>query len=264
MLVNVIRPVPPQAVDFVAEHEAPGGVPVLEAYPDPATHGAPWTIGFGSTAGVTRGMKITPEEARARLLAGLEGAAERLEGLVGEACVTELTSNQYSALISFVYNTKVVPTDRIWAALRAQKFDLIPGLLMLYVNAAGKKMDGLVRRRADEVKLWCTGEPGIMTSPVTTADLRNVETRPTPQDVKPIEKSKRFIASCVTFCVTGASAVAPQIKSGADSVNQAIAPYVGQSTILHGLSSHLALVGAACAAATVALVWWQHRQDKAA
>lgn len=33
----------------IAWDEAPGGVPVLHAYPDPITKREPWTIGFGST-----------------------------------------------------------------------------------------------------------------------------------------------------------------------------------------------------------------------
>ena len=34
-----------------------------KAYPDPATGGAPWTIGYGTTNGVKPGMIITAEQA---------------------------------------------------------------------------------------------------------------------------------------------------------------------------------------------------------
>lgn len=34
---------------YTAEFEAPGGKPVLNAYPDPLTKAAPWTIGLGHT-----------------------------------------------------------------------------------------------------------------------------------------------------------------------------------------------------------------------
>ncbi len=38
----------------------------LNAYPDPASGGAPWTIGYGHTgAGVVPGLTITQEQAEA-------------------------------------------------------------------------------------------------------------------------------------------------------------------------------------------------------
>ncbi|WP_236273088.1 lysozyme, partial [Escherichia coli] len=38
-----------------------------KAYPDPATGGAPWTIGYGTTKGVKPGMIITAEQAEKML-----------------------------------------------------------------------------------------------------------------------------------------------------------------------------------------------------
>lgn len=35
--------------EYTAKFEAPNGKPVLKAYPDPLTHGEPWTIGLGHT-----------------------------------------------------------------------------------------------------------------------------------------------------------------------------------------------------------------------
>ncbi len=32
---------------YTANFEAPNGVPILKVYPDPITHGAPWTVGLG-------------------------------------------------------------------------------------------------------------------------------------------------------------------------------------------------------------------------
>jgi GH24 family phage-related lysozyme (muramidase) len=47
--------------------EAPGGQPVLKAYPDPLSKGPPWTIGFGSTGpDITEGLNITPAWAVSR------------------------------------------------------------------------------------------------------------------------------------------------------------------------------------------------------
>lgn len=116
----------------------------LKAYLCPA---GVWTIGYGSTKRVTRGMTCTPEEAEARLLADVEDA---------EACVNrvnvELTDDQFSALVSLVFN--IGPTAFGSSTLRrklvagdvndaAEQFDR-------WVFAAGKKLSGLIARRASE------------------------------------------------------------------------------------------------------------------
>jgi lysozyme len=256
MLVSIIRPVPQVAIDFVKAHEGCR----LTAYLD---SGGVVTVGYGHTGpDVHMGMTITQDQADQYLAADLATAAQRLENAVGEACVTELTVNQYAAMISFTYNVGIDPKWRICQLLKAQSFDQIPAELMRFVNAGGKKLQGLVNRRADEVKLWSTNEPGSVPDDPSSSVTRAVDTPPTSADVKPLAQSKRFISGCVTFCATSAAAIAPQIKSGADSINQAIAPYVGQSSVLQGISSHLALVGALCAAVTVGFVVLQHQQDK--
>ena len=88
-----------------------------------------------------------------------------------------------------------------------------------------------------------------------------MDTPPTPVALKPLDQSKRFMTSCLATCVAGASAVAPQIKHGVDTISDAISPYVGQSTILASVSSHLALVAAGVSAAVPVLIWLQHKKD---
>ncbi len=60
----------------------------LTAYPDPLSHGAPWTIGYGHTGGVTPGEKITTDDATAleaadvqRVEAGLDASIPWWRGL---------------------------------------------------------------------------------------------------------------------------------------------------------------------------------------
>lgn len=54
-------------------YEAPGGMPKLQAYPDPLTHGPPWTIGFGTTGSdVDEHTVWTSEQCYARLEQDLE------------------------------------------------------------------------------------------------------------------------------------------------------------------------------------------------
>ncbi len=71
----------------------------LTAYPDPATGGAPWTIGWGHTFGVREGMVIAQEQADKWLEEDLGNAA----GIVAR-WVHAVNQNQFDALTDFVFN----------------------------------------------------------------------------------------------------------------------------------------------------------------
>lgn len=256
MLIHVIRPIPEAACLFVKAHEGLR----LAAYLDSAN--IP-TVGYGHTGPEVRlGQTIAQGQADQFLAADLATAAQRLEAAVGEACVTELTDNQYSALISFVLNVGCDPKWTICADLRAQNFDAVPSQLMRFVNAGGRKLQGLVERRADEVKLWSTAEPGSIPDSPPSSVTRAVDTPPTAVAVKPLGRSKSWIGSWVTAGLASASAVAPQVKHALDGVGAAIAPYVGQSAILQGVASHLALAAAAAAVAVPCLLWLKNHEAK--
>lgn len=258
MQISVIRPIPQAAVDFVKAHEGCR----LTVYADV---GGVLTVGYGHTSPALRpGQTIQPSDADAFLAQDLTTAATRLEGAVGEPCVNELTSNQYSALLSFVLNVGIDPKWRICQLLRAQQFDQIPAELMRFVNAGGKKVQGLVNRRADEVKLWSTDEPGSIPTSPSSSVTRAVDTPPTDSasSLTPTHKQPGFVAGCVAACTGAAAQWAPQIKSGADGVSSAIAPYVGKSEVLAAISSHLALVAACAAASVPVLLWVKNREAK--
>lgn len=262
MLVNVIRPIPPVCIAFIKAREKLE----LVAYPDPGSGGAPWTVGWGSTRGVRPGMTITLEEAESRLRSDLEHAAEALEAKIGETCLHELTEHQYAALISFVFNLGTGDPKKkewdIWAILRAQKFDAVPSEMVRFRTSGGRVMQGLINRRADEIKLWSTAEPGSVPDDPPSSVTRTVDTPPTPVAVKPLSKSKSWWVGIVSAGLTSASAVAPQVKQGVDGATAAIEPYVGKSEVLQAISSHLALVAAAAALAVPALLWLKNHEAK--
>lgn len=120
----------------------------LKAYPDPGTGGLPWTIGYGSTSGVTRNMVITEAQAEQMLAEDLV----RFERIVDRAVRVSLNQGQFDALVSFTYNvgegnfTKSTLLRKLNAgdtAGAAEQFSR-------WVNAAGKVLPGLVKRRAAE------------------------------------------------------------------------------------------------------------------
>ena len=119
----------------------------LTAYKCPA---GVYTIGYGHTRGVTRGMKITEEEASAFLTADLrnsEKAVERYDS------VYHWNQNEFDALVSFTFNcgaTNLRALLRNGRRNRSQIAETLP----LYRKDGGKVLKGLERRRAAEKALF--------------------------------------------------------------------------------------------------------------
>ena len=119
----------------------------LTAYKCPA---GVYTIGYGHTRGVTRGMKITEEEASAFLAADLrnsEKAVERYDSIY------HWNQNEFDALVSFTFNcgaTNLRALLRNGRRNRSQIAETLP----LYRKAGGKVLKGLERRRAAEKALF--------------------------------------------------------------------------------------------------------------
>lgn len=125
----------------------------LKAYPDPgSSNGEPWTIGYGSTRGVKKGMVITQEEAEARLVQDLE-TAERTVGLLVKV---PLNDNQFGALVSFVFNigSGAFKDSTLLRLLNKGDYDAVPAQLARWDKNDGKRMPGLTQRRAAEAELW--------------------------------------------------------------------------------------------------------------
>ena len=119
----------------------------LTAYKCPA---AVYTIGYGHTRGVQRGMKITEEEASAFLAADLrnsEKAVERYDS------VYHWNQNEFDALVSFTFNCGAANLRALLRNGRRNRSQ-IAETLPLYRKAGGKVLKGLERRRAAEKALF--------------------------------------------------------------------------------------------------------------
>ena len=123
----------------------------LNAYPDPGTGGAPWTIGYGHTGpDVHPGLTITQEQAEELLMQDTQKAAAAVNAKV----TGDITQEEFDALVDFVFNCgagnfaastllkKVNAGDIHGAAAEFEKWDM----------AAGKQMAGLLRRRHAEAE----------------------------------------------------------------------------------------------------------------
>jgi lysozyme len=125
----------------------------LKAYPDPGTGSEPYTIGYGHTANVYPGETIT----QAQALAFLKQDVSNAEQIVSHEVEVILTPNQFSALVSFEYNTGAIAAGApILQCLNSKDFTGAMVHLNKYIYGGGGIMEGLVRRRAAETVLFNT------------------------------------------------------------------------------------------------------------
>lgn len=127
----------------------------MEAYPDPGTGGAPWTIGWGATGpGIEKGTIWTQDACDARLEADLERYARQVATALGDAPTSQF---QFDALVSFHYNTGAISSATLTRKHKAGDFEGAAGEFARWCYAGGRVMRGLARRRAAEAALYRRG-----------------------------------------------------------------------------------------------------------
>ena len=110
------------------------------------------TIGYGHTKDVTEDMEITQEEAEAML-------AEEMgeyEGYINNKVTVPLDQNQFDAMVCWVYNlgSGNLASSTLLSVLNNGEYDKVPEQILRWNKAAGKVLNGLVRRRDAEAKLF--------------------------------------------------------------------------------------------------------------
>ena len=127
------------------------------AYPDPATCGKPYTVGYGTTVypsgmPVKLGDKVTQEQADAYL----RDDVKKFESAVGNAVKVKLTQGQFDALVSFTYNVgpSNMASSTLIKKLNAGDVNGAADEFPRWNKAAGKVMAGLTTRRAAERALF--------------------------------------------------------------------------------------------------------------
>lgn len=129
---------------------------LVEAYPDPGTGGAPWTIGWGATRDGLHGF-VTPEtvwtqaQCDERLVDDLARYAADVTRAIGDAPTSQA---QFDALVSFHYNTGAIARATLTKKHRAGDFAGAATEFARWNRAGGRVLKGLVRRRAEEAKLY--------------------------------------------------------------------------------------------------------------
>lgn len=124
----------------------------LKAYPDPGTGGAPWTIGWGHTGpGIGLGTTITPDQAEGYFAADLLRFCQTVQVMAPVA-----TDNQFAALVSFAYNCGAanLKSSTLLRLHNLGSYGLAAKEFGKWVHANGEVLDGLVKRRAAEARLY--------------------------------------------------------------------------------------------------------------
>lgn len=126
----------------------------VQAYPDPATGGAPWTIGWGSTGSdIVKGTIWTRAQAQARFASHVDefaaGVAKALSG-------APTTQNQFDAMTSLAYNVGLgnFTSSTLLKKHKAGDYAGAQAQFAVWNRANKKVMAGLTARRADEARLY--------------------------------------------------------------------------------------------------------------
>jgi lysozyme len=120
----------------------------LEAY----NHGDVWTIGWGHTAGVHPGMRITKDQADAYLKSDLHSRENSLNNLG-----LDINQDQFDALMSFIYNCGfgAFCKSTLYSLVRGNpKNPQIAKEFLKYNKSRGKVLQGLTNRRKTEADVY--------------------------------------------------------------------------------------------------------------
>ncbi len=111
-----------------------------------------WTIGYGHTRNIRPGMTISKEQAELYLQEDLE----RFEKAVSRLVKVQLTDNQFSALVAFVFNIGdgAFAYSTLLKLLNEARYHAAAQQFLRWDKAQGKVLPGLTRRRGAEMRLF--------------------------------------------------------------------------------------------------------------
>lgn len=116
-----------------------------------------WTIGYGTTIypngiKVKRGDTCTLQQAKDYMAHDLK----RFERAVSENVKVDLNQNQFDVLVSLTYNIGIgaFTKSTLLKKLNSGDYKGASGQFDVWVNAGGKRLDGLVKRRGTEKALF--------------------------------------------------------------------------------------------------------------
>lgn len=139
----------------------------LKAYKCPS---GIWTIGYGHTEGVTEGQTITPIQAEEYLKADIV----KYENAINVLVKVPINQNQFSALVSFVYNIGVSAFENstLLRLLNDRNYNEASNQFDRWVYGGTNKLQGLVNRRKAERELFLNNDISNTTTNYTIRDFQ--------------------------------------------------------------------------------------------
>jgi lysozyme len=126
----------------------------LNAYDDGVSI---WTIGFGTTV-YPNGVKVKKGDVCTETQAKqyMQNDLKKFEQSVNNVVTVPLTQNQFDALVSLTYNIGAGAFEKstLVKKLNAGDYSSAANQFDVWVNAGGKRLQGLVNRRAKEKELF--------------------------------------------------------------------------------------------------------------
>jgi lysozyme len=122
-----------------------------------------WTIGWGSTRGPDGApiIRMSPVMTEAECAALLWRDVRLFASGVEQAVKVPLMDGQFGALVSFAYNLGVgaLRASTLLRRLNGGDYQAAADQFGLWVNAGGRRLPGLVTRRAAERAMFLTSDP---------------------------------------------------------------------------------------------------------
>lgn len=117
----------------------------LSAYQDSV---GVWTIGYGHTSGVTKGMTCTQDQADKWLMEDIQFATDTVNNSV---CVS-ITQGQFDAMVDFVFNlgAGAFKKSTLLKLVNEGKLEEASNEFPKWSHAGGKVLPGLLSRRLAE------------------------------------------------------------------------------------------------------------------
>ena len=128
----------------------------LTAYPDPASGGDPWTIGWGHTGPeVHEGLVWTQEQADAQLVKD----KARAQAVIDELVSSHMTPDEDLAVRDFIFNLGkgAFQGSTLLRMLNSGDYAGAADQFERWDHAAGRVVAGLLRRRKAEAALFMEG-----------------------------------------------------------------------------------------------------------
>lgn len=136
-----------QCIDLIKHYE---GLRLVAYLPTPNDV---WTIGYGHTADVFKGQRITEAEATEFLKEDVDVFARGVTKSLGNAPTSQA---QFDAMVSFAYNIGLghFKTSSVLARHKERHYQEAANAFRLWNKQAGRVLDGLTERRESERKLY--------------------------------------------------------------------------------------------------------------